>query len=175
MARITAACALVLLGLLVGTSSATAGRGDLQKFFKSVFPTAALEDDVAAALQGWKTAPVESMLTHKKEEQRNFLILVKYLVRPSDHKDFLKKWVAVAEKTESEKGVRKFTLSKTLDDNLVFYQYAEFAGKEAFAEHIKADYTKKLQEFIFENDIPITVTPLVDGEVYLEMLERADH
>jgi len=163
MARGLAICLSVALLAVCGVSATS--RSEL------ILPQSAagsLVHEVVDALKGWAgNAQAEGALLDNKVSSRpsdNFYILVKYVVRPAEQREFAKTGLDTREDVKEQKGNVRYTLSKTLTDNLILYSYQEWESKQDFYEHIKSKAVEPLAEYIKENDIPLFLTSLIPIE-----------
>lgn len=64
-------------------------------------------------------------------------VLIKYIVPPSKHDDFIEAWQDAQEDTDKEEGVRIYSLRKVFTDNYQFYVYGTWDSMEDYADHFE--------------------------------------
>jgi len=119
--------------------------------------------DAADTLQAWvdpaaeKAAPVMHRSEH--EHSRPF-ILSKFIVRPAGLEKFVKAAELITDAVAEEKGNIAYGFSKTLDDDVTFYNVAMWESKEAAFDFFKSKAAKCFLKYTLENNVYVTTTLL---------------
>jgi quinol monooxygenase YgiN len=174
MARFTIVAAL-LLAFTVASVSARPG---------PAVNVNAWAQDIVGAMKGWSGARMEveesalaAALGHEDEGEHKFNLLVKYIVRPSIAKDFIKEFLKVKDEAEDVKGCNMYTLSFDLSKNVEYWSYQQWESKKDFFEYIMSKDTevKKLAEWIEEKDVVYTLSQLAPVAFHKEHHHHHEH
>jgi len=102
---------------------------------------------------------------HKSTEGVRFL--VKYIVPPEVHEEFLDTWEDAQKDVDREKGIRTFTLHKVASDNVMFIGCYTWESYEDFKDHIKSDHGCRLRSKLDKHRVIYNMVPteLVTGNI----------
>jgi quinol monooxygenase YgiN len=126
-----------------------------------------LEDDTVAGFHDLSI--LQSLLWgHSRHHRSNkgkkwdgqAFVVFKYYVPPSKADDFVSEWKKLEDSTRGEKRNIIYDLKKTIDDNVVFFGYAEWEDEESFKDHLSQGYTRDFFDFLLDEDIPLRWQPL---------------
>lgn len=71
------------------------------------------------------------------DEEQHLHVMVKYIVPPSEHEDFLEAWAEAQDMTAKEKGNRKYLLRKVFNDNVHYVLCGTWETFDDFVDHFK--------------------------------------
>lgn len=96
------------------------------------------------------------------EEGEGWHMIVRYMVSPDMHEDFISTWQEVADTVkDKEQGHNLvYSLRKVETDNYQFYIYGSWQSYEDWQSHFKSEHVKKLLDFNKKNDIAWFMAPL---------------
>jgi hypothetical protein len=73
----------------------------------------------------------------KTDDKKLAHVIVKYIVAPHQHDDFIGAWDEAAKATEEEKGAHIYSLRKVAFDNYQFWTYGTWKSMKDFREHFE--------------------------------------
>jgi quinol monooxygenase YgiN len=113
--------------------------------------TALEHPDVTEVMPGKGDATDEKQLAH---------VLIKYVVAPHQHEDFMGAWDEAAKATADEKGAHIYSLRKVAFDNYQFWTYGTWKSMRDFVDHFKSDHIRKLTDTLDKYNVIWHMTPL---------------
>jgi quinol monooxygenase YgiN len=91
----------------------------------------------------------------KFDVPKRFHLVCRYIVPPSECKDFTSEWLKTRDPTEEEKGNNEYCLGKTMSDNIIFYSYAEWERPDDFYEHVQSKHVQDFVSYLKDRDVPV--------------------
>ena len=71
------------------------------------------------------------------DEKKLAHVLIKYIVAPHQHDDFMGAWDEAAKATSDEKGAHIYSLRKVAFDNVQFWTYGTWKSMKDFRDHFE--------------------------------------
>eukprot|EP00877_Chromochloris_zofingiensis_P007195 jgi/Chrzof1/2729/Cz11g27030.t1 len=94
------------------------------------------------------------------DEEQHLHVMVKYIVPPSEHEDFLEAWAEAQDMTAKEKGNRKYLLRKVFNDNVHYVLCGTWETFDDFVDHFKSKHIRRLRDFTADRKIIWYVAPM---------------